>query len=148
MVIGQSHFSLVSDKGVSIISAYSIPPNWDINIDGNITVLDFILISNHFNETGINGWIREDIDNIADTIMEFTNGKETYVSIDIDIIDPAYAPGTGYPEPGGLSSGDMLYILQRIKHLKNIRIVDLVEINPTKVERENKRTLAIGTLDS
>ena len=35
---------------------------------------------------------------MCDTIMEFSNGKELYVSIDIDFIDPVFAPATGYPE--------------------------------------------------
>lgn len=42
---------------------YSLPPNWDVNKDGNVTVFDFTLISNHYEETGGPGWIREDIDN-------------------------------------------------------------------------------------
>lgn len=45
---------------------YSLPPNWDINNDGNVTVFDFTLISNHFEETGSPGWIREDVDNNGD----------------------------------------------------------------------------------
>lgn len=55
-----------------------------------------------------------------------------YLSIDIDCVDPAFAPGTGYCEPGGLSSREMLYFVQRIKNLKNLKIVDIVEINPDK----------------
>ncbi|MFH1608083.1 MAG: arginase family protein [archaeon] len=76
--------------------------------------------------------IVDDIDNIADTIMEFANGKETYVSIDIDVIDPAFAPATGYCEPGGLSSRDFIYLIQRINKIKTLRAVDIVEINPEK----------------
>jgi agmatinase len=76
--------------------------------------------------------IMEDIDNIADTIMEFTNGKETYISVDIDVIDPAFAPATGCPVPGGLTSRQMLYLIQRINKIKSLRAVDIVEINPEK----------------
>ena len=47
--------------------------------------------------------LTEDLRDMCDTIMEFSNGKELYVSIDIDFIDPLFAPATGYPEPGGLS---------------------------------------------
>jgi hypothetical protein len=42
---------------------FLMPPNWDINKDRKCNILDLILISNHFNETGTNGWIREDVDN-------------------------------------------------------------------------------------
>ena len=73
-----------------------------------------------------------DIENICDTIMEFANGKELYVSIDIDVIDPAFAPATGYPEPGGLTSREFLYLIQRINKIKNLRAIDIVEISPEK----------------
>jgi len=64
--------------------------------------------------------------------MEFSNNKELYVSIDIDVLDPAFAPGTGYREPGGLSSRDFIYLVQRINKIKNLKAVDIVEINPDK----------------
>jgi len=41
----------------------SMPPNWDINNDGISNILDLILISNHYNEIGYNGFLREDVDN-------------------------------------------------------------------------------------
>jgi uncharacterized repeat protein (TIGR02543 family) len=42
---------------------FSMPANWDVNIDGYCTILDLVLISNHYDESGSNGWIREDVDN-------------------------------------------------------------------------------------
>ncbi len=42
---------------------FAMPPNWDINIDRICDILDFVMISNHYNETGLLGWIREDADN-------------------------------------------------------------------------------------
>jgi hypothetical protein len=42
---------------------FSLSPNWDINYDGVVTILDLVLVSNHYGETGDNGWIREDVDN-------------------------------------------------------------------------------------
>lgn len=52
-----------------------------------------------------------------------------YVSIDIDVLDPAFAPGTGTPEMGGMSSRELL---QFIRGLNGINIVgaDLVEVSP------------------
>ncbi|MFH1503527.1 MAG: arginase family protein [Candidatus Diapherotrites archaeon] len=73
-----------------------------------------------------------DIEDNCDTIMEFSNGKELYVSIDIDVIDPAFAMGTGYKEPGGLTSREFIYLIQRINKIKNLRAFDIVEINPKK----------------
>jgi len=86
--------------------------------------------------------IVEDIDNIADTIMEFANSRQVYVSIDIDVIDPAFAPATGSPEPGGLSSRDFIYLIQRINKMKNLRAVDIVEINPEK--KGGEETVKLG----
>ncbi len=76
--------------------------------------------------------IIEDIDNIADTIMEFGFGKEVYVSLDIDVVDPAFAPATGYPVSGGLTSRQMIYLMQRINKIKGLKAIDIVEINPSK----------------
>jgi len=45
---------------------FSMPPNWDVNQDGVVTVLDFVVISNHYGQSGSNGWIREDVDNNGD----------------------------------------------------------------------------------
>jgi hypothetical protein len=41
----------------------SLPPNWDINMDGVSTVLDYAYISNQYGKSGSPGWIREDVDN-------------------------------------------------------------------------------------
>jgi agmatinase len=83
--------------------------------------------------------LTEDLQDMCDTIMEFSNGKELYVSVDIDIIDPVFAPATGYPEPGGLTSRQFVYLIQRIKKIKTLRAVDLVEIN----EKQDKEGITI-----
>ena len=73
------------------------------------------------------------IDEMCDEIMEFCRHfKQAYLSIDIDVVDPAYAPGTGYLEPGGFSSRELLYLVKRLKMLKNLQRVDLVEVNPER----------------
>lgn len=74
----------------------------------------------------------ENIEETCEIIMEFSDKKELYVSLDIDVLDPVFAPATGYPEPGGLTSREIIYLLKRINKIKNLRGVDLVEINPKK----------------
>lgn len=82
------------------------------------------------------------IDNICDTVMEnVRKWSSFYLSIDIDAVDPAFAPGTGYQEPAGLSSRELIYFIQRLKLLKNMKMMDLVEINP---EIEDKLTPKLG----
>jgi agmatinase len=52
-----------------------------------------------------------------------------YVSVDIDVLDPAYAPGTGTPEPGGLTSRELLAILRGLAGL-DVAAADVVEVSP------------------
>ena len=53
-----------------------------------------------------------------------------YLSLDLDVLDPAFAPGVSHHEPGGLSTRDVIRLIQRVKG----RVVgaDLVELNPTR----------------
>jgi agmatinase len=88
--------------------------------------------------------IAEDLEDMCDTIMEFSDGKELYVSIDIDVIDPVFAPSTGYPEVGGLTSRQFIYLIQRIKKIKNLRAVDIVEINEKMDKQNNNLTVKLG----
>lgn len=53
----------------------------------------------------------------------------TYISVDIDVIDPGLAPGTGTPEPGGWQSRELIKIIRGIQEL-NIVGADLVEVSP------------------
>lgn len=55
-----------------------------------------------------------------------------YLSLDIDVVDPVEAIGTGYIEHGGLSSRELIYALQQLKQNTQILAADLVEINPDK----------------
>ncbi|GAB13275.1 putative agmatinase [Arthrobacter globiformis NBRC 12137] len=55
--------------------------------------------------------------------------RPVYVSVDIDVLDPAFAPGTGTPESGGLTSRELLTMLRSMKSL-NIVGGDIVEVSP------------------
>ena len=88
--------------------------------------------------------INENLQEMTDIITEFANGKELYVSIDIDVVDPGFAPSTGYIEPGGLTSRQLIYILQRIKKIKNLKALDIVEINEVKDKEKDNLTIKLG----
>ncbi|MGD9915499.1 MAG: agmatinase [Rhizobiaceae bacterium] len=66
---------------------------------------------------------------IAYAITERTGGKKTYLSFDIDCLDPAYAPGTGTPVAGGPSSAKMLSVLRQLTRI-DIVGADIVEVAP------------------
>jgi agmatinase len=66
---------------------------------------------------------------ILERIRARLGERPVYVSIDIDVLDPAYAPATGTPEAGGLSSRELLAV---VRGLRGLRIVsaDIVEVAP------------------
>ena len=66
---------------------------------------------------------------IIDEIATVVGGRKTYVSLDIDAVDPAFAPGTGTPEVGGFTSHQMLRLLRGLVGL-NLIGADLVEVCP------------------
>ncbi len=75
----------------------------------------------------------EGLQETCDAVMTAASRFDAlYLSIDIDSVDPAFAPGTGYPEPGGLTSRELIYLVQRLRKMKNIMMADIVEINPDK----------------
>lgn len=66
---------------------------------------------------------------VIEAIRETVGGRRVYVTLDIDATDPAFAPGTGTPEPGGFSSYQMLQLMRGLKGL-NLVGMDLVEVSP------------------
>ena len=71
---------------------------------------------------------REDADWIQEVINELSHN--VYVSIDIDGFDPAYAPGTGTPEPGGLDWFEVTDLLKAVAIDRTIVAADVVEVLP------------------
>jgi agmatinase len=55
--------------------------------------------------------------------------RPLYVSIDIDVLDPAYAPGTGCPEPGGVTFQELVSFLYSLKSLRVVAL-DVMEVSP------------------
>ncbi|WP_314507412.1 agmatinase [uncultured Microbacterium sp.] len=69
------------------------------------------------------------LDEIAGRIRSRVGATPLYISIDIDVLDPAFAPGTGTPELGGLSSREVIGVLRRLSGLNFIG-ADVVEVAP------------------
>ena len=66
---------------------------------------------------------------IAERIRERVAERPVYLSIDIDVLDPAFAPGTGTPEAGGMTSRELLAVLRTFSTL-NLVGADVVEVEP------------------
>ena len=86
-----------------------------------------------------------DIEIFADVITEKANGKNLYVSIDIDAVDPAFAPGVNYPESIGLTSKEFFYLLKRIFHISSLKAFDIVEVVPEIDEKYDFRTVKLAS---
>ncbi|MCC6284571.1 MAG: agmatinase [Phycisphaerales bacterium] len=76
-----------------------------------------------------------------DRFVQRLGAREAYITFDIDVIDPAFAPGTGTPCPGGLTSAESFALLRR---LAGVRVAggDLVEVLPDRDVAGNTALLA------
>lgn len=72
---------------------------------------------------------RRGVDEAIDRIRERVGSLPVYLSVDIDVLDPAHAPGTGTPEPGGLTTRELQSILRGLSDLTIVG-ADVVEVAP------------------
>ncbi|NCX70780.1 MAG: agmatinase [Rhodobacteraceae bacterium] len=85
------------------------------------------------------------IQDVMAEAKEIVGEKETYVSYDIDFIDPAFAPGTGTPEVGGPNSYEALKV---VRELTGVKIVgaDMVEVSPPFDPSSNTAFLGVSIM--
>lgn len=70
-----------------------------------------------------------DVASVLTEVQARVGHRPTYVTLDIDCVDPAFAPGTGTPEVGGLTSCEILQLVRGLKPLNCVGF-DLVEVSP------------------
>jgi agmatinase len=73
--------------------------------------------------------MRRGVTETVDALRQRIGDRPLYVSVDIDVLDPAHAPGTGTPEAGGMTSRELLEILRGLRDL-NLIGADVVELAP------------------
>jgi agmatinase len=73
--------------------------------------------------------LRRGVAETVDALRQRIGDRPLYVSVDIDVLDPAHAPGTGTPEAGGMTSRELLEILRGLRDL-NLIGADVVELAP------------------
>ncbi len=66
---------------------------------------------------------------VLDAIRQRIGNRPCYLTLDIDVLDPAFAPGTGTPEPGGLTSAQVLTFIEELADLNWVGM-DCVEVAP------------------
>jgi agmatinase len=105
----------------------------------------------HITQVGIRSTAREELHNIdskrtfyAHRIAEDDEwvervsaqlGDEVYITIDLDVFDPAYLPSTGTPEPGGLSYREVMALLRRVIREHRVVGLDVVELCPNPASK-------------
>jgi agmatinase len=98
-------------------------------------------------ERGIASFFMHDVrerglrDVVEEALRLLGNGP-TFVTVDVDVLDPAFAPGTGTPEPGGLTTGELLWAVREATSRLDVVGADLVEIIPTTVGSADITALA------
>lgn len=83
--------------------------------------VDFAKQNTHFHPFHVLAPLRE--------CLSLLGGRPVYITLDIDVCDPAFAPGTGTPEPGGITSSELLAVIPLLSGL-NMVGADLVEVSP------------------
>lgn len=84
--------------------------------------LGFAVITSHEMEA-------EGLQVAIDRMLARLGDRPVYISVDVDVLDPAHAPGTGTPEAGGLTSRELLAMLRAL-HSCNLVGADVVEVAP------------------
>jgi agmatinase len=74
--------------------------------------------------------LRKGVDEVVETLCERVADRPLYVSVDIDVLDPAHAPGTGTPEAGGLTSRELLEMVRGLAGKTRLVGSDVVEVAP------------------
>ena len=87
---------------------------------------------------------RHGVDKIVERIRNRVGNNHLYLSIDIDVLDPAHAPGTGTPEIAGMTSREMVNVIRGLSGLKLIS-ADVVEVSPA-YDHAEVTSLAAATI--
>jgi agmatinase len=73
--------------------------------------------------------------------VEAVGQGPTYLTVDVDVLDPAFIPGTGTPEPGGMTAVDLLLAVRTIAEQLELVGADVVEVIPTSVGTDDYSAL-------
>jgi agmatinase len=87
-------------------------------------------------EKGITSFFMHDVRDqgiaaLVDRTLETVGESPVFLTVDVDVLDPAFAPGTGTPEPGGMTPGELLPSVRRVAESLELVGVDVVEVIPT-----------------
>jgi agmatinase len=149
--VGLIHFDTHTDTGTEVFSVELShgTPMYRLVRDGHVDAPRYVQIGLRGYwpgeaelawqaEQGITSFFMHDvrdlgIGEVVDRAIAVVGSGPTFLSVDVDVLDPAFAPGTGTPEPGGMTSADLLWAVRTIGERVRLVGMDVVEVLPTAV---------------
>lgn len=149
--VGLVHFDTHTDTGTEVFSvAHSHgTPMYRLVRDGHVDPRRYVQIGLRGYwpgeaefawqaEEGITSFPMHDVRDrgireVVERAVAIVGEGPTFLSVDVDVLDPAFAPGTGTPEPGGMTSADLLWAVRVIGERAHLVGMDVVEVIPTAV---------------
>jgi agmatinase len=158
--VGLVHFDTHADTGTEVfgIERSHGTPMYRLVEDGHVDPGRYVQIGlrgywpgpTEFawqSERGITSYFMHDVrelgirEVVARSVALVGDGP-VFLSVDVDVLDPAFAPGTGTPEPGGLTSVELLWACRAVAERLDVVGADVVEVIPTAVGSADVTALA------
>ena len=92
------------------------------------------ILMHELRETGLEQTVERAVESVGE--------GPVFLSVDIDVLDPAFAPGTGTPEPGGMTTADLMWACRELAARLDLVGAELVEVIPTAVGSADITALA------
>jgi agmatinase len=149
--VGLVHFDTHTDTGTEVfgVEVSHGTPMYRLVRDGHVDPERYVQIGlrgywpgeQEFGwqaQQGITAFFMHDIrdrgiDAIVEQTIETVGDGPVFLSVDVDVLDPAFAPGTGTPEPGGMTSVELLNAVRALAERLELVGADVVEVIPTAV---------------
>jgi agmatinase len=89
-------------------------------------------------EQGISSFFMHDVRElgiaaVVERTLQLVGDGPVFLTVDVDVLDPAFAPGTGTPEPGGMTSGELLGAVREVARRLELVGADVVEVCPSNI---------------
>jgi agmatinase len=149
--VGLVHFDTHTDTGTEVfgVEVSHGTPMYRLVRDGHVDPRRYVQIGlrgywpgeaefSWQEEQGITSLFMHDVRDrgiraVVEQAISTVGAGPVFLTVDVDVLDPAYAPGTGTPEPGGMTSGDLLWAARAIAAELELVGLDIVEVLPTAV---------------
>jgi agmatinase len=149
--VGLVHFDTHTDTGTEVfgVEVSHGTPMYRLVRDGHVEAKRYVQIGLRGYwpgeaefawqaDRGITAFFMHDVRDLGiDTVVEravaTVGDGPVFLSVDVDVLDPAFAPGTGTPEPGGMTSVELLKAVRTVAERLKLVGADVVEVIPTAV---------------